>query len=133
MNEKYYTPEIEDIRIGYICEIKSKGIWSPYIMDTYGQLQTAWSALTTPRMDGTHLRTEYLTSTQIESEGWKHEVANNNNSVHLFTKGEISLIYSEQSKFLEIFAEKESDCDREFYNGKCPSINEFRTICKLIL
>ena len=71
MEDQYYTPEIEDITIGYECELlritigeydtKPDNIWVRSIVDKYEFINLSKSTTRTP----------YLTKEQIEKEGWK--------------------------------------------------------------
>lgn len=81
MENKYSTPSIEDIRVGYECEWTSDGLVfdTPYSEPLYkGKLEYAdiLDILKWYDMDGFDLtkvvRVPYLTKEQIEAEGWKH-------------------------------------------------------------
>lgn len=83
--EKYFTPEIEDIRVGYECEMKQpnfsyfrngitrdtllkileKEEYKPYVIQVFDFQMLKFSGL-----DGV-IRVPYLTKEQIEKEGWK--------------------------------------------------------------
>lgn len=78
-NNKYFTPSIEDIRVGYKCEIFNKVVgeywdgetfiepeWQPLEMNKYA-LGQDWSN----RIFHQTIRVPYLTKEQIEAEGWK--------------------------------------------------------------
>lgn len=135
MENKYYTPEIEDLRVGYICEMRQKDIWEPYKVQNNDCLSDFRN------MDG--IRTQYLTREQIEAEGWafKYEAGD----TQYFTSGvpwkddgrERFLDYRPITNILKI-----TTTDKGYnqdgpnhsikFHGKCSSINEFRTICKLL-
>lgn len=134
--DKYYTPDISDLFVGYECEayMRNAGTDDPFEWEKY--------KIPTPSLDlssifsmvyRNHIRTPYLTKEQIEKEGWKYKWK--------LTKGDsyvkepfnlvclndyhiiIELIKREEGRFLESFTK---------FAGECLSINEFRKICKLL-
>lgn len=132
--DKYYTPDIEDIRVGYECEystydgafhinqtddIKIGSLTSDEVIDILqycvrdGKL---WQ-----------VRTPYLTKEQIEKEGWLHTGGKLLESAdQTFEKEDYQLTYSTSRKRLWIYKEY------TIFNGTCSSINEFRLICKFL-
>jgi hypothetical protein len=72
-NNKYYTPDLTEFRIGFECEkynpildghqidVSKKGTWSKYITDKWF-----------PRIDPSWFRVKYLDEEDIESIGFKH-------------------------------------------------------------
>lgn len=89
MENKYYTPEISDIRVGYECEVemdiitsegeKVERIWTPFTfkkqnltIHVKGQEPVI---INNVMRYSESMRTPYLTKKQIEAEGWK-EVKN---------------------------------------------------------
>ena len=66
----YFVPDIEDIRVGYECEIKPTGSeeldWMPYVING----DTAFKYYKTKGKGATSIRVPYLTKEQIEAEGW---------------------------------------------------------------
>ena len=74
MENKYYTPDIEDIRVGYECEIFNPANTDPFIL---GHYYDSWDKITIHRVNmydvgRKEFRTPYLTKEQIEAEGWIH-------------------------------------------------------------
>ncbi len=68
-DDKYFTPSIEDIRVGYECEIKPTGSevdWMPYIING----DNAFKHYETRGKGATSIRVPYLTKEQIESCGF---------------------------------------------------------------
>lgn len=77
-NNKYYTPKITDIRIGYECEVN----WSRGYSEEFEPLNTSLKAeegVYDPKLDDiviahddgyAEFRTKYLSKEDIESEGW---------------------------------------------------------------
>lgn len=128
--DKYYTPEISDLFIGYECEINTKDItgvdkWIAYtIGDEYHEV-TMSRAKFGVRSGLT--RTPYLTKEQIEAEGWKYEWWEK--GTRNWSKGDIVLTTFDGFDRIKI----NYPGTYQLFDGKCPSINEFRKICKLLI
>lgn len=123
---KYYTPDIEDIRIGYECEVNNakgyKKTFEPLCIDYKidGGYKDEIGEIIAMIDDGYgEVRTPYLTKEQIEAEGWEWV-----NIDQCFIKNGIELYLEEDNK-IAILKQPEF-----LYQGKCKSINEFKTICK---
>ena len=126
MENKYYTPSIEDIRVGYQCEINKSlfnGIsegWHKFVFVDFEQLDVI-------NFNGLKaLRTPYLTKEQIEAEGW--EVSDHITGVWAEYK-HFTLRYELKTHRLEVVNINQDHC---VYDGMCPSINEFRQLIKLL-
>lgn len=141
--EMYYTPEKEDIRIGYQCETqKVIQAWThsiDFIIRTDLTYDENWelTIIDLPLsgnlsvdhclelLESEHLRVPYLTKEQIEAEGWVES-----HSHGVFEKGDFKLGYlgnednSPQIWIKCIYHMK--------YEGDCKSINELRYISKLL-
>lgn len=126
--EQYYTPEIEDIRVGYECEFtpssesKDGGKnwiihWKSVVVDSKN-IQYLFGANAFNQV-----RVPYLTKEQIEAEGWERYKKNIGGL-------EYSIVFYKNT--IEIYEMDETGYRVCKYNGNCPSINEFRTICKLL-
>ena len=125
--EKYFIPNIEDIRIGYECEINySLGYTDKYVK-TIIKLKEEddsccddVSTITIMMDDGYgEVRTLFLTKEQIEQEGYRTDYISDTGMYFFF---------DDITHILKI-------CDYNgdmSYNGECKSINEFRYICKLL-
>lgn len=131
MENKYYTPKIEDIRMGYECEFVRQGFadcWYSVVIDDDNILNCIGplNAQGTTVFREWDIRTPYLTKEQIEVEGWAFTGESNSayNNL-LFRKSTWFLWLNEK----EIWLQKGNQMK---YDGPCPSINEFRTICKLL-
>lgn len=115
MENKYYTPSIEDIRVGYECEtqVDPYPYWVKTIIENGDCLnfiiEKDWQ-----------IRTSYLTKEQIEAEGWEYTHHNR------FIK-DVYYLDFDRTGLLISYGEG-TYC----YDGACPSINEFRTIIKLL-
>ena len=123
-DEKYYVPNIEDIRIGYEIEGKAYGgeeLWFKLIINAPN-----WAdMLCSKDCDGIYTlpsdiyRVPFLTKEQIEQEGYRTD--------HISDTG-MYFFFDDITHVLKI-------CDYNgdmSYNGECKSINEFRYICKLL-
>lgn len=125
--KEYYTPNIEDIRVGYETTIRhidsESDKFKPFIItkDNIGGLGVL------NNMDG--FITPYLTKEQIEAEGWRIGVGKDYH-VTLFRKDKYTAGYNWENKTLKVVT-LEKDV-HTIFNGECKSINEFRYICKLI-
>ena len=130
MENKYFTPDIEDFCIGYECEIRTPTRWKsgkfPEILELNSELDEFGKD---SLMKAAHaiLRVPYLTKEQIEAEGWTKEKS-------YFIKNNIYLFFEDKS--LEIdsgnpFSWEAIDSEILF-KGKCKDINTFRKICKLL-
>jgi hypothetical protein len=75
-NDKYFTPDIEDLRVGYECDL----LGSKIVIEDRHDLDLSFDH---------PLRTPYLTKEQIEAEGWKETISHG-----VFEKGRISISIS---------------------------------------
>lgn len=126
MENKYFTPDMEEFHIGYECEISTRTIWKsgkfPEILELNSELDEFGKD---SLMKAAHaiLRVPYLTKEQIEAEGWKHY---GNNCFELNPRWFCSW-YPEINR-LEVY---DNENEKNFA-GKCKDINTFRKICKLL-
>ena len=120
MENKYYTPNIEDIFIGYECEMFMSKKWQKHIYN-----KNDFESIHID-MDGRWVRTKYLSKEDILAEGW--DILTDNKSNYGFIKGK-SLCYFWKGSipYIEIYPEEGYDTQ---YQGECLSINEFRKISK---
>jgi len=128
MENKYYTPSIEDIHVGYICQTNDRNTDNPnwidkiFFLDDFESLDSYLHFYRTP----------YLTKEQIEAEGWVEmsppiiSISREFRNIP-FIKDGYRLDYNINSNQLAI------TISREFlFYGECKSINELRIICKLL-
>ncbi len=119
INHLYFTPSIEDIRVGYECEIDWAGMAG-------GRENYLKQILKLNELSGMNeffikaaVRVPYLTKEQIEAEGWE-EHANgfekDGNLLKLLNNRDVIISHAGFSKFC----------------GECKDINTFRYICKLL-
>ena len=128
---KYFTPDIEDLHIGYKCEQKDESEWTSYIIDQKSLLYTTLRDLESS--EKSFIRTKFLDKSDIESLGWKwftnasygedYEMINNNK------KYVLSQIENTQEIYVYLIDESK---DYVLFNGQCKSINELRIIHKLL-
>ena len=138
--QKYFTPDLEDIKVGYEFELidyasnnynqdkstckwdshvlKKEDIFSHYKEDSF--LETCVSYLYSK-----HLRVPYLTKEQIENEGWGfiQQIGN----TLFFKKKDFELTFNDNYININNFGEYDLG-----YWGQCKDINTFRYICKLL-
>lgn len=143
MENKYYTPDIEDIRVGYECELNYTSVtpnevkkgWLPYIVSVTNDFEVLEKAAKSGM-----IRTPYLTKEQIEDEGWNILQIYPNGAL-IFLKGTIDDGYEllwEQNKSIKItkvwsIFDGEKYLRSDIYIGDSPSINEFRYITNKLL
>ena len=134
----YYTPTIEELHIGYQCEIT-------YAKDLIGTRdEYFFKYVVEPQYfnerDYVAIRTPFLTKEQIEAEGWKHTGGELIFSATQYF--EKKLIYNDEvQRTLEMRWESSKHSmligydggDFALYNvfeGEIKSINEFKTLLK---
>ena len=138
MENKYFTPDIEDLCIGYECEYNFARAYTDefdFVKIGYKDVTPGKGGYTDELTHMIHLiddgaaaiRVPYLTKEQIENEGWTKEKS-------YFIKNNIYLFF--EDKFLVIdsgnpFSWEAIDSEILF-KGKCKDINTFRKICKLL-
>lgn len=128
--DKYFTPDIEDLCIGYECEINNaKGYKDDFEVTVIGYkipggYTSELSDIIAMVDDGYgEIRTPYLTKKQIEAEGWKNTLGSNyrkinDNTVFCYYENNSLIIWTRGM--------------RSIFDGECKSINEFRKIIKFI-
>jgi hypothetical protein len=139
MENKYFTPDIEDIRVGYEYEKYIAGSGNEYEKLTFNgdleQLQFFINCYRQNLQDG-WLRVPYLTVEQIEAEGWEitfRELKPAPYKVDWINarKGDYDLWIN-----LAIHDSMKLGIDKTkwgiLYRGHCKDINTFRQIIKLL-
>lgn len=148
--QKYFTPSIEDIRVGYEAEIAylHEDNWS---FTKWRTKEETLATITELLNYNRRIRVPYLTKKQIEAEGWKVE-----NFPYNIIKGvkntgiydlnddmtgiEYNLFYRFENKRLSIesYIINYGKADRPYkgvnciYFGECKDINTFRYLIKLL-
>jgi hypothetical protein len=138
MKQQYFTPDISDIRVGYECEEGSWDIkndvrnWHPFVWKKDKPAED---------LEGYTFRTPYLTKEQIEAEGWKYM-----DKYTIEGSSELRCVFQKNNHWLSAFFKegvptiniipinpvKSEFFEQVRYVGGCKSINEFRTIIKLL-
>ena len=155
MENKYFIPNIEDLHIGYDCEIynqySSKLIkkvgWHSVKVNCSPEMSKYVGILQCKKLIKTqHIRVPYLTKEQIEAEGW--EYVKNTNKVdvdicHIFNKNnymlgwfplinKIVLLVRDPSKAFDKNGVLVEYNNTERYTGQCKDINTFKKLTKLL-
>ena len=137
MENKYFTPDMEDFHIGYECEIRTPTIWKsgkfPEILELNSELDEFGKD---SLMKAAHaiLRVPYLTREQIEVEGWEFIKHHAGTEGYDFEKDEYSLYVDFDFRgeiYLKIYTGGYYN-EFNYFSGKCKDINTFRKICKLL-
>lgn len=144
-NLKYFTPSIEDIRVGYECEMYTHRFlegygWNKQILDS-----TLVAAIVTHSNElEKGIKTPYLTKEQIEAEGWKDKTSYLNINCWSFEKGNrfaVLKVHDLKNPFILQIIVKDPSIEElvfgvpsEHYRfiAPCKDINTFRYICKLL-
>lgn len=134
MENKYFTPDIEDLCIGYECEINNThGKWE-YITITFTNSNSFYKtdlAEVCLLVEDKEVRVPYLTKEQIETEGWKFDRNQDDDDVISFEKKIKNKLY-----MLHFYPIKNqiiiNDINSESLPLNCKDINTFRKICKLL-
>jgi len=145
MENKYYTPSIEDLHVGYECE------WNTHADPTQIDQFTTWThhvftveslenyGIECMKKNMKHFRTPYLTKEQIEAEGWKIKTYDIHKAFDFVFKKENYFGIRLKTGKLDIHMAdviKDEYLERtshsRLYYGECKSINELRIICKLL-
>lgn len=140
MENKYFTPDIEDICVGYECEICPhlgyKDEWIPVTgkceeIPGNGVKDCNLDELTYDCLvDGyIGIRVPYLTKEQIETEGWKIE----SEIKGYFKFKNYHLSFDYVTGLYRMRISKDEDLrENLIFEGTCKDINTFRKIIKLL-
>ena len=126
MENKYFTPDITDIHVGYELEIRQGNMWKS------DKVQSNDCFCDFVDMDG--YRVPYLTKEQIEAEGWEFIKHHAGTEGYDFEKDEYSLYVDFDFRgevYLKIYSGGYYN-EFNYFSGKCKDINNFRKICKLL-
>ena len=134
MENKYFTPDIEDLYVGYKLEIKGPHDvdWQPVVLGK----DAIWHQFTNLENLGQameQLRVPYLTKEDIEDEGWIKAKAPIITIKHDFyeipyIKDNFRVDYNFRNNLINIIENN----GENLFKGKCKCINEFRKIIKLL-
>lgn len=162
MENKYFTPKIEDLRIGYKCEINTISC-QPIIInlsedlppEKIGDETNVWKKIIINDnninasiciLKEMKLRTPFLTKEQIEGEGWIYKNYLKDGGTSIFIKDNYELYFyrTNNNSTSEISISLRSEQTMKttlvppiitlnyLFQGTCKSINEFRYIMKLL-
>ena len=132
MENKYFTPNIENVYVGYELEWKCKirnQDWEKTICDTdlisiiYDEYEHA--DFEEPYHE--QFRVPYLTKEKIEAEGWISQ-----DETGFFIKGKYELYYNQQWNNDKEFSLQIIEQPDFVFKGFCKDINTFRLIQKLL-
>lgn len=152
---EYYTPSIEDIHVGYKCEVYGQSTTKLIKNVSFHEVKVGLH-IEVGKSVGInqipnlikkgYIRTPYLTKEQIEKEGWVYKSSNGvrywfekldmfidapHSPSHQILAAE--LIHDPEYNTIQIKVKLRSDFEyHTFFEGNCPSINEFRKIVKLL-
>lgn len=127
---KYYIPEIEDLSVGYECELNIpnlpdiKGGWKKISL-TNETLNNYFSLVRLPSYK-TFVRTKYLDKEDIESLGWKFDANKADDYKYYLNSYILYFPYAEEEPILI------KDQKNTLFYGECKSINELKTIMKFL-
>jgi hypothetical protein len=139
MENKYFTPDIEDLCIGYECEYNFARAYTDefdFVKIGYKDVTPGKGGYTNELTHMIHLiddgaaaiRVPYLTKEQIEAEGWKFDYNLGDFDYYIKTVNnteyELEFCYKERIN-INIWK-------RTLYHGECKDINTFRKIIKLL-
>lgn len=123
---KYFTPSIEDIRVGYECEYMIGSQFTPFRFSTPYTALGSFSNMQAAIETG-HVRVPYLTKEQIEREGWVFVWAHPGELQFRRRNNTIAFNFVDYSLLVQVGNENIFS-----YKGPCKDINTFRYICKLL-
>lgn len=147
MENKYFTPDIEDMYIGYECEIFGQSStklikkvdFHPVIVGLHQETSKKVGINQIPNLIKKEwIRVPYLTKEQIEDEGWKFKKQLCSDEFCKgwqieFTKNEMKYNFSfNQNYSANFYTWNSIEGTHTIFKGKCKDINTFRKICKLL-
>lgn len=120
MENKYFTPDIEDIHAGYECELLIYDKWEPNIVKPYTALESVVRCI-----KDQIIRVPYLTKEQIEAEGWEEHSSN-------FFKKDLIMLQIDLEEYNILIRKGSWFPEETLFKGNCKDINTFRKIIKLL-
>lgn len=142
MENKYFTPSIEDIRVGYECEELLDTCYNCGTKDERHDIrwekrvfkELLHSNYIYEKIKNEKLRVPYLTKEQIEAEGWKElkRELDGFGKYSYFQKETKHITFQEKEHILEIHNDEAYSDHQTWYEGECKDINTFRQIMKLL-
>lgn len=132
MEQKYFTPDITDIRVGYEYEYFLGGNWHKgKVFDLYTDRMGCGIGELQGYLAEGNLRVPYLTKNQVEKEGWELCADYDEFSfmAEISKSGITYRLFWTEDLMLEIYDPNDY---YTYYKGECKDINTFRFICKLL-
>ena len=140
-NKEYYTPDIEDLFVGYECEELVGGCWknnipknsvTPFVCEERWKPKKFSTIISDGygKPDFTKLRTPFLSNEDIQKEGW--EILKDSEDYFDLYKGS-PVIFQCRQYILKYSTHFLISIENEYftkYVGECKSINEFRKLIK---
>lgn len=133
MENKYFTPDIEDFHVGYEYEYEDiipsgSSDYFKGVITKPSEIENLFQGFET----GMRVRVPYLTKEQIEAEGWEQDERYNDEKHfyknNIYLRLYIGYHYNKIIAYtISIFNE-----DGILFKGNCKDINTFRKICKLL-
>ena len=122
---KYFTPSIEDIRVGYELETDYPITNSEFVKQVITKEDLGFH-ITMLGGASYRYRVPYLTKEQIEAEGWEIDSAFHMLTGEAYKKNEFELHHI--GRTIKIWKPNHFGS----FTGDCKDINTFRYICKLL-
>jgi hypothetical protein len=134
MENKYFTPDIEDFHIGYELQLYNltEKLWENVVLGKEIMYRFCYDPKEKKTSDE-FVRVPCLTKEQIEAEGWKHTggklISGANQLYEKKEKYSPVIIYSTDSRKIKI---EDSEGNTLLETVECKDINTFRKIIKLL-
>jgi hypothetical protein len=134
-DNKYYTPEVGELRVGYQCEILddwdngNNPVYKPHVF----KFEHGWIEI--PERIVENIRTPYLTREDVESLGWSQnwKETDTYEGCYILTTAPVCEGAPDEiwelwhyDKVVSISNELSNRC----YDGECKSINELRLLMR---
>lgn len=136
-DNKYYTPDISDLHIGYEGEYLAMitpqtRVWKPFKIEDSFSFNEIWDIFNEGKQ--TNIKVKYLSKEDIESEGWK-DLENHPKLVEQhYSQGKHRLVLNQITRGIEVytinFVDTELSPPIQIYKGECKSINELKKLMK---
>jgi hypothetical protein len=131
MENKYFTPDIEELCIGYELEYKSykQGNYKPHKIFDGSSIDVIFK----DGISQNFVRVPYLTKEQIEAEGWKPYYMDG-----VYTKDDYILNFDFATGLNRLNIHKKPETGKNvtshdmLFNSKCKCINDFKKIIKIL-
>ena len=135
MENKYFTPDIEDFHVGYECEILKEN-WEHFVFNVE-EIIPVFARVNSKTIVSDKIRVPYLTKEKIEAEGWEHVGGKLlSGGFQDYQKDNFSMRYATDTRKLSIMVRDPSYSNEHFQvtilKAECKDINIFRKIIKLL-